>query len=209
MPAPAVPFHEMDMTRAALAYALSLICIASSCTVSSCTVDPPAGDRLAARAPERRPVAPSVAPSEVEFAEAPAPVLGTATFDCELKGTSETFGGEKFKFTGTGTMTIDEVTGTLTFSFNLSNGLTFGGTGTAAVTEKGRVFGVIDLSQSTTSIAGLSLGGAEGSAVVDGKAKTDGSSFSAKITAGIPNRLGPPPAGFVLSKMSVKGTRQT
>ena len=122
----------------------------------------------------------------------------TLGFDATLKGVSETFDGDKFPYTGTGTMTFDDVAGTVDYSFQLSNGLTFSGTGTAAVTPKGRIFGVVDTSSN----------GINGSAVIEGKAKKDGSKFTAKIFAAIPNRLGPPPGGFVISKIKVKGTRQ-
>lgn len=128
---------------------------------------------------------------------APTPAANVV-FDCTLKGKSETFGGQKFKFTGAGTMTIDDVAGTLTYSFALSNGLTFSGQGTAAITEKGRVFGSVD-----TSSPGI-----DGVAVVEGAASKDRRKFTVKIAAAIPNRLGAPPQGFVLSKMTAKGTRQ-
>jgi hypothetical protein len=136
-----------------------------------------------------------------------AAFVGGATFDVALKGTSETFDGSKFPFTGIGTMTIDTGTGVLTFSFLLSNGLTFEGSGLASVTEKNRIFGSVDIGTGTTNVLGLPLGGIEGVVVIDGKAKSDGSSFSVKMIAAVPNRLGPPPAGFVLSKMSAKGVR--
>jgi hypothetical protein len=137
-----------------------------------------------------------------------APFLGTTTYDVVLKGTSETFAGEKFPFTGVGTMTIDEGNGLLSFNLQLSNGLSFTGNGQAAVTERGRVFASVDLESGSSSILGLPLGIIEGVAVIDGKTKRDRSSFSVKMTAAIPNRLGPPPQGFVLSKMSAKGTRR-
>ena len=125
---------------------------------------------------------------------APAESLG---FSSTLRGVSETFTGQKFKFTGVGTMSFDDVAGTVSYSFLLSNGLTFAGTGTAAVTPKGRIFGVV-----TTQSAGIA-----GSAVIEGKAAKDRRKFSVTIAAAIPNRLGPPPSGFVLSKMKAKGTR--
>jgi hypothetical protein len=136
------------------------------------------------------------------------PFLGAATYDVVLKGTSETFAGEKFPFTGVGTMTIDEGNGLLSFNLQLSNGLGFTGDGQAAVTERGRVFASVDLESGSSSIFGLPLGAIEGVAVVDGKTKRDRSSFSVKMTAAIPNRQGPPPQGFVLSKISAKGTRR-
>lgn len=137
-----------------------------------------------------------------------APFLGATTYDVVLKGTSETFAGEKFPFTGVGTMTIDEGNGLLSFNLQLSNGLSFTGDGQAAVTERGRVFASVDLESGASGLLGLPLGTIEGVAVVDGKTKRDRSSFSVKMTAAIPNRLGPPPQGFVLSKMSAKGTRR-
>lgn len=131
------------------------------------------------------------------LAAATTPAASTG-FASTLSGTSETFNGEKFKFTGTGNMTFDDVAGTVNYSFQLSNGLTFSGTGQAAVTPKGRIFAVV-----TTAAGGIS-----GSAVIEGKASKGRDKFAAKIVAAIPNRLGPPPAGFVLSKMKVKGTKQ-
>ena len=128
-------------------------------------------------------------------ARAPA---ASVVFDTSLAGTSETFQGQKFAFTGEGTMTIDDVAGTLAYSFQLNNGFTFAGTGNAAVTAKGRIFGVV-----TTESNGIM-----GSAVVEGKASAKRDKFAVKITAAIPNRLGPPPSGFVLSKMKAKGTKQ-
>lgn len=125
----------------------------------------------------------------------PAATLG---FDATLKGVSETFNGDKFPYTGTGTMTFDDVAGTVTYSFQLSNGLTFSGDGTAAVTAKGRIFGVVSAGSP----------GIDGSAVIEGKANKDRTKFNAKIFAAIPNRLGPPPNGFVISKIKVKGTLQ-
>ena len=133
----------------------------------------------------------------VLFAPSRAPAA-TQGFDCTLKGVSETFNGEKFPYTGTGTMTFDDVAGTVNYSFTLSNTLTFEGTGTAALTPKGRIFGVVNTNS----------GGINGSAIIEGKAAKDGSKFAAKIVAAIPNRLGPAPGGFVLSKIKVKGTKQ-
>ena len=86
-----------------------------------------------------------------------------AKYDSTLKGVSETFDGHKFPYSGSGTMTIDDVTGTLTYSYLLSNGLTFAGSGNAAITAKGRIFGSV-----TTS-----SGGIYGAAVVEGKASKD------------------------------------
>lgn len=127
----------------------------------------------------------------------PAPAA-TSSYDATLKGVSETYNADKFKFTGEGTMAFDDVASTATFNFTLSNQLTFSGSGTAAVTPKGRIFGLA----TTTS------GQIQGSAIIDGKASKDRKKFTANIVAAIPNRLGNPPQGFVLSKMKVKGTLQ-
>lgn len=128
------------------------------------------------------------------FAPTSVPAAST-TFDATLTGTSETFLGQHFPFKGTGTMTIDDVAGTVTYSFALSNGLTFSGTGAAAVTAKGRVFGLVNSSS----------GGISGTAIVVGSTPKNRKTFTVKITAAIPNRLGPAPSGFVISKMTAKG----
>ena len=116
------------------------------------------------------------------------------TFDVTLKGVSKTVGGDRFKYTGEGTMSIDDVSGTFDYDIQLSNGLTFSGSGNAAVTEKNEVFAVA----TTTS------GGISGSVVFVGKLK--GSKFKGKLTAAVPNRIGPPPAGFVLSTAKISGS---
>ncbi|MBL8900463.1 MAG: hypothetical protein JNM84_22730 [Planctomycetes bacterium] len=194
----------LDLLRAsALAAALAF-------AATSCSTPPVASDRDAAIDAEL------AFEEELEVgdedsgggATLAAALLGGATYDVALKGTSETFDGSKFPFTGVGTMTIDTGTGLLTFQFQLSNGLSFSGDGIAAVTEKNRIFASVDLESGTTSFLGVPLGVIEGVAVIDGKGKSDGSSFSAKMTAAVPNRLGAPPQGFVLSKMSAKGVRR-
>ncbi|MCB9881090.1 MAG: hypothetical protein H6834_04810 [Planctomycetes bacterium] len=139
-------------------------------------------------------------PTPVESDTAPPPSAngnGATTFVAALKGKSETFDGQKFPYTGVGTLTIDEATGALSYSFDLSNGLTFAGTGTAAITSKGRIFGIVDTSS----------GGIMGSVIIEGKTDANRQKFSVKMTAAIPNRLGPPPGGFVLSKIKAKGVR--
>jgi hypothetical protein len=117
-------------------------------------------------------------------------------YNCTLTGKSETYQGQHFPFKGTGTMTIDDVTNTVSYSFTLTNGLTFTGTGQGAVTPKGRVFGLVSADGSNDT---------HGSAVIVGSAAKNRKSFTVKITAAIPDRLGDPPAGFVVSKMTVKG----
>lgn len=130
---------------------------------------------------------------------APAPDAAAAfTYNTTLSGTSETFTGQKFKFTGTGTMSFDDVASTVTYSFLLSNGLTFAGTGQSAVTAKGRILGLVNSSS----------GGYTGSAVIQGSATKDRKKFTVKIVAAIPNRLGLPPQGFVLSTITAKGKQQ-
>jgi hypothetical protein len=130
----------------------------------------------------------------VLFAPTPAPAA-TFNYTATLAGVSETFDGHHFPFKGTGTMTIDDVAGTVSYSFDLNNGLTFSGTGQAAVTPKGRVFGLVNSSS----------GGINGTAIVVGSTPKSRKTFTVKITAAIPNRLGPAPGGFVISKMTAKG----
>jgi len=128
-------------------------------------------------------------------ARAPA---ASIVYNCTLVGKSETFTAQHFPFKGTGTMTIDDVAGTVSYSFQLSNGLTFSGTGQAAITAKGRIFGLVSANSP----------GVTGTAVVDGSTPKNRKTFTVKITAAIPNRLGPAPQGFVLSKMTAKGKQQ-
>jgi hypothetical protein len=128
-------------------------------------------------------------------ARAPA---ASFVYNATLVGKSETFTGQHFPYKGSGTMTIDDVAGTVSYSFLLTNGLTFAGTGQAAITPKGRVFGLVTSSS----------GGINGTAIVEGSTPKNRKTFTVKITAAIPNRLGPAPQGFVLSKITAKGKQQ-
>ena len=119
------------------------------------------------------------------------------TYNVTMKGVSNTTSDDKFKFTGTGTLSFDDVAGTFSYSIELSNGLTFAGSdGVSGVSGKNKVF----------AVASSSSGGINGTAIFVGKIKSAGKKFSAKVTAAIPNRLGPPPAGFVLTTGKVSGT---
>jgi hypothetical protein len=199
----------LDLLRAC-ALVTALVFSASSCSTSRSTFCPagPVASDFDAELEAELAYAEAEGDAASDGVTLAAALRGGATYDVALKGTSETFDGSKFPFTGVGTMTIDTATGLLTFQFQLSNGFNFEGDGIAAVTEKNRIFGSVDFETGSTSFFGLPLGLIEGNAVVEGKAKSDGSSFSIKMIAAIPNRQGPPPAGFVLSKMSAKGVRR-
>jgi hypothetical protein len=141
----------------------------------------------------------SVAAATAAFL-AMAPARAAAVdYDVKLNGVSETYQGQHFPYTGTGTMTIDDTTNTVSYTFALSNGLTFTGTGQGAVTPKGRVFGLVSADGSNST---------HGNAVIVGSASKDRKSFTVKITAAIPDRLGPPPAGFVISRITAKGKKK-
>ena len=120
----------------------------------------------------------------------------TRSYRVSMKGTSTTLSGQKFKFTGTGTMSVDETTGQLTFNASLSNGTTISGTGVAGVGKN--LFGNITFTQN----------GASGIGLITGKASADRRSFSGKFTVGIPDRLGPAPGGFVSSAGTISGQQQ-
>ena len=132
----------------------------------------------------------------------PAGALAGAdlTYNVKLKkGVSNTVAGQAFKFTGKGTMTVNETTGKFTYSLKLSNGLTFAGSGELARTTKNQVY-----AKSTTM-----SGGIEGVVIFTGKMAAGDKKFKAgKMYAAVPNRLGAPPAGFVYSTAKLSGTRQ-
>lgn len=114
------------------------------------------------------------------------------------KGLSRTTFDATFPFTGTGTLTVDDVTGAFAYEIDLSNGLTFSGSGLAAVSTKGDLFAT-----STTESDGI-----EGVLIFTGKLKKNGAKITAgKLTVAVPNRLGPAPAGFVLSTAKLTGKR--
>lgn len=121
-------------------------------------------------------------------------------YDITLKrGRSQTTFGDAFPFTGKGTLTVDDVTGEFEYEIELSNGLTFSGSGVAASTTKGELFAT-----STTMSDGI-----EGVLIFTGKLKKNGARIKAgKLAVAVPNRLGPPPAGFVYSTAKITGKRQ-
>jgi hypothetical protein len=119
------------------------------------------------------------------------------TYSVSLKGTTRTLGGQKFQFTGTGTMTVDDQTGDLTFTANLSNGTTLQGTGIAGASPK-VFFANINFTQ----------GPANGIGLIDGKIKREGAKITGKFNVGTPDRLGPAPGGFVYSTGRITGLRQ-
>jgi hypothetical protein len=118
-------------------------------------------------------------------------------YNVTVKGTSTTLNGQKFRFTGEGTMTVDDKTGAATFNIALNNGTTIDGAGTAGAGTK-NVFANIEIDQT---------GGAEGVGIIAGKLKNAGARFQGKFTVGIPNRLGPAPGGFVYTTGTIKATR--
>lgn len=120
----------------------------------------------------------------------------TRSYRVSMKGTSATLSGQKFPFTSSGTVSIDDTTGQLTFNANLSNGTTINGTGVAGVGKN--LFGNISFTQS----------GASGIGLITGKASADRRSFAGKFTGGIPDRLGPAPGGFVSSAGTSSGQQQ-
>lgn len=119
------------------------------------------------------------------------------TYSLSIKGTSRTLAGQEFKFTGTGTMTVDDQTGAVTFNANLSNGTSLQGNGTAGANPK-IFFAKIDFTQ----------GPATGVALIDGKVKRQGAKITGKFNVGIPDRLGPAPGGFVYTTGTLTGIRQ-
>lgn len=121
----------------------------------------------------------------------------TLTYSVTLKGTTRTLDGQKFKYTGNGTLTVDDQTGEVTFTANLSNGTTLEGTGIAGASAK-VFFANIDFTQ----------GPATGVGLLDGKIKREGAKITAKFNVGIPNRLGPAPGGFVYTTGNLTGLRQ-
>jgi hypothetical protein len=133
----------------------------------------------------------------VALALLPLPArAATHTYHVTMKGVSSTLSGQKFSFTAAGSMTIDDVTGDLNFTANVSNGTTLNGTGVAGVGKN--VFGNIAFNQN----------GASGIGVIAGKASPDRKKFSGKFNVGIPNRLGPSPGGFVNSTGTIAAVEQ-
>lgn len=120
----------------------------------------------------------------------------TRSYRASTMGTGTTLSGQKFKFTGSGTMSIDDTTGQATFNANLSNGTTINGIGLAGVSKN--MFANISFTQN----------GASGIGTIIGKASADRRSFSGKFTVGIPDRLGPAPGGFVSSAGTISGQQQ-
>ncbi|NKB87786.1 MAG: hypothetical protein GKS06_06155 [Acidobacteria bacterium] len=120
------------------------------------------------------------------------------TYSIKLKsGVSKTVFGDAFKFTGKGTMTVNEATGAFSYSIELSNGLTFEGEGELARSTKNEVF-----AKSTTT-----SGGIDGVVIFTGKMAGGDKKFKAgKMYAAIPNRLGAAPTGFVYSTAKLSGT---
>ena len=120
------------------------------------------------------------------------------TWDIEMKGKSRTMGGDKFPFSGEGTMTWDQVTGVVTFALTTPAG-PWNGAGTMAVADNGKtVYGLVT----------FQAGGGDASAIFSGKLKKKGERFAGKFQAASPTRLGPTPGGFVLTTGKVKGETQ-
>ena len=113
-----------------------------------------------------------------------------------IKGTSSTLAGQKFKFTATGTMTWDNVSGSNIFTVSTSAGLVFDGVGTMGNGKK--AFAAVQ----------FGTGGTNGCAVFSGKFDKTMSKFNGKFYASVPNRLGPAPSGFVFTTGSMKATLQ-
>jgi len=120
------------------------------------------------------------------------------TWDVTMKGKSATLAGQKFKFAGDGTMTWDQVAGTVSFNLTTPNG-PWTGTGALVVAANGKtVYGVVD----------IPAGGAGAAAIFTGKLKKKGTKFSGKFQAASPERLGAAPDGFVLTTGKVNGEVQ-
>jgi len=120
---------------------------------------------------------------------------GALQFSVNIRGVSTTLAGQRFRFTGQGTLTVDENTGQFTLTMALSNGLTLNGTG---VMGAGRnVFGTFT----------FDMAGSQGSGVINGRANQDRTRFNGKFTVGSPNRLGPAPNGFVFSTGNIAARR--
>lgn len=116
----------------------------------------------------------------------------TINLNVGLKGVSKTSDGRSFPFTGTGTGTLDDTTGGITFTVNASNGLTFTGTGNAFPGTK-NTFGIVQIQSNAIF----------GTMVLDGKTNARTRKFTGKYYIVFPNRLGAPPAGTVFSSGSL------
>ncbi len=112
-------------------------------------------------------------------------------FDVTGEGTSTTLGGQMFQFAATGSGTLDTMTGQFTFSLTTSAGVTFTGDGTLGAGSTGIAFGTATFQSFNPDSAGI--------AVIDGQINPDTQELTGNFVAGIPNRLGPSPFGFVRS----------
>lgn len=136
------------------------------------------------------------------FAATPIAAVSSAqyVYDVKLKkGVSKTTFGDSFKFTGSGTMTVNDVTGEFSYSIDLSNGLTFEGEGVLHYTANNEVH----------AVATSGSGGISGTVIFTGVLKADGRQFKkGKLYAATPNRLGGGMDGFVFSSAKLTGKRQ-
>ncbi len=110
-------------------------------------------------------------------------------FDMNMDGLSTTLAGEMFPFTATGTGTLDPMTGQFSFNVTTSAGVTFTGDGIMGIGPTGLAFATTTL-QSLDPVS-------TGTAVIDGQINVDTLELAGNIVAGIPDRLGPAPFGFV------------
>ncbi|TAK00075.1 hypothetical protein EPO44_09960 [bacterium] len=117
-------------------------------------------------------------------------------FDMTMVGVSRPLTGEMFDFTATGTGTWEPVTGAFNFALVTSVGVPFNGTGTLGFNP------ITGLAFGTTTVEGLG----SGVAVIDGAIDPANMSFTGTIVAGIPDRLGPAPFGFVHTTGTVTAT---
>lgn len=142
----------------------------------------------------------TAAPAPVVAAAGAEAARGITSFSVFVKGTSETTQDDKFKFTGFGSVTIDEGSGQLTYNLLLSTKLAVNGSGVVAVSEKNNIYGLIDTQSGTTVTGGFS-----GSGILDGKVDRNRTRFKGTLVVAVPNRLGPAPGGFVLTTMKIGG----
>ena len=110
-----------------------------------------------------------------------------------IKGVTLTLTGDRFKFTASGTMTWDRVSGQMSFATVTSAGVPFSGIGYLGTGKK--AFATCSFSS-----------GVNGNAVFIGKFDKTLEKFKGSYRAASPNRLGPTPEGFVHTKGRAKAT---
>lgn len=122
------------------------------------------------------------------------PRTGLVTYEVQMKGKSKSTAGTTFGFEATGSMTLVESTGEISFDMELPGGVQYLGTGQFAAGEKiGHGICQFEI------VMGESI--PAGTAMFTGKFKNDGAKFNGKFTSVAPDLLDPTSMNYVTGKI--------